>query len=397
MKSTPLTRREMLGLLAVTAAGSASLSLMSCESKPKLVASAAGLPLHYGESQTGIAVPTGSEKHTLFGHPESRARTDAILKTLQERQADGSLPRLHRLEERIATTEELSRVHSNEYILRVRNATQAGTYLSDSRWAPYGGPFAFSAAASAAGSALALLHAIDRGRIRNGFSLSRPPGHHAGRDHSAGYCIFNNVAVAVRSLLETKQRRIAIVDFDVHHGDGIQDCFYHDANVLYISTHQDDWPFTGKLEMTGEGPGRGKNINIPLPLHTGDDGLLQANEQVVLPALRRFKPEMIVVAAGFDGHWRDPQGSFELSISGLTKISQRLNEVAKELCDGKIAYVLEGGYQLEVLGCAAANIFSLLNPGVTANSKFPDPFGRSTSPIANVTETIRKVRKIHKL
>ncbi|CAN5552277.1 histone deacetylase [soil metagenome] len=385
-----LSRRELLGLFGTVAAGAAGFSLLGCQSKTKLVTPT---------SATGLAVASGSDVHTLDGHPESAARTREILNILRTSESSGLVAGLHRLPSRSATLAELERVHSKEYVARIQAATKPGTFITSSRWSPYAGPHAFTAACAAAGSALELATAIDDGRVRNGFAVVRPPGHHAGRDSAAGYCIFNNVAIAAKSLQAEKHRRIAIVDFDVHHGNGIQDTFYQDGDVLYISTHQDDWPFTGKIEMIGEGRGLGTNINIALPLHTGDDGIKKAYDQIVVPALRRFKPDLILVAAGFDGHWRDPQGSFELSLGGLADICSTLNHAALELCGGKIGYILEGGYQLEVLGSGVSNALSLLSFGEnsTARRTRLDPFGPSAAKTADVDGVLRIVRKIHRL
>lgn len=371
-----LSRREMLGTL-----GLAALTLSGCQSL--LNTKALAKPV------LGLAYVSGSNRHTLEGHAESALRAEAISSKLKSL----SLPAMP-IADRAATLEELLLVHDREYIRSIENAKTAGQFLTKSRWSPYGGPYAYEAASLAVGASIDLVHAVADGKVQNGFAITRPPGHHARAKSSGGYCIFNNVAVAARSLQKSGKRRVAIVDIDIHHGDGTEETFYRDGEVLYISTHQNDWPYTGAIEKMGEGAGRGTNINIALPFRTGDAGLKRAYEEVVIPALRKFKPDIILVSAGFDTHWRDPQGSFNCSLQGIYEISRLLNLAAAEICQGKIAYLLEGGYQLEVLSYAAANIVSgLVNP----RHEVMDPLGNSGLADADVSEVLRKVRKLHGL
>ncbi len=337
----------------------------------------------------GLAYVAGSNRHTLEGHAESALRAQAIVSRLQ-----GLTTPFSTISDRAANLDELLLVHDREYIRSVEIAKTAGQFLTKSRWSPYGGPYAFEAASLAAGAAIDLARSLDEGRLQNGFAITRPPGHHARAKSSAGYCIFNNVAIATRALQKTKKRRIAIVDIDIHHGDGTEETFYRDADVLYVSTHQNDWPYTGSIEKIGEGPGRGTNINIALPFRTGDEGLKKAYEDVVIPAIRRFQPEIILVSTGFDTHWKDPQGSFNCTLRGLYEITQLLNQAAREICHGKIAYILEGGYNLEALSLGSLNLVQgLASPDYVAI----DPIGRPNVADADVTEVLRKVRKIHGL
>lgn len=395
MRNPTFSRRQLLGILGTT-----SLGLAACQVLPKNESAADEntssrfQALKFGESKTGFAISPQTELHTLDGHPENARRAQVIVEEIAKAQNVSGLGPLHKIANRAATFDELARVHKPEYIQSVQSLVTPASYFSKSRWSPYGGPNAYEAAAHSAGLAITLVTAIDQKQIRNGFALCRPPGHHATADQAMGYCIFNNIAVAVQSLQSSRRRRIAVVDFDVHHGNGIQDIFYRDADVLYISTHQNEWPHTGAIEKIGEGPGKGLNINVPLPFRTGDRGLLKVYEQVVRPALDRFKPEMIVAAAGFDSHWRDYQGSFILSLQGIQQIAELLNDAAVAFCEGRIAYVLEGGYQQEVLAAGAANLVRYL---AGSNAALNDPFGSSDLAEADVSSIVSKVRRLHRL
>jgi acetoin utilization deacetylase AcuC-like enzyme len=209
----------------------------------------------------------------------------------------------------------------------------------------------------AAGGVIDLALAVTRGDLQGGLAPVRPPGHHATREQAMGFCVFSNVALAARAAIEGGgMSRVAVVDFDVHHGNGTQDILEEDPNVLFISTHQyPHYPGTGSLRETGRGAGAGATLNIPLPAGVGDEGFHQIYERVVLPALRWFQPELILVSAGFDAHWRDPLAGLRLSLAGYAWICEQLVTRAEELCAGRIVLVLEGGYDLEVLAQGMAN------------------------------------------
>ncbi|MCA1838732.1 MAG: histone deacetylase [Actinomycetota bacterium] len=193
-------------------------------------------------------------------------------------------------------------------------------------------------------------------------SLVRPPGHHATRDEAMGFCFINNVAVATKAVQAAGATRVCIIDFDVHHGNGSQDIFWQDPDVCYLSLHQ--WPWypwiSGALEEIGAGEAEGTNVNIPLPAMTGDVGHLSAIEGVVVPVVRQFEPDMIMVSAGFDAHVDDPLSMQEVTTGGFGAIARSLTRLAAEVCGGRALWVLEGGYNLVSLGASVAEVAGAL-------------------------------------
>jgi acetoin utilization deacetylase AcuC-like enzyme len=212
------------------------------------------------------------------------------------------------------------------------------------------------------GGVVEAVEKVARGELDRAFCLGRPPGHHALADRAMGFCLFNNVAVGARSAIHRRlANRVAIVDIDVHHGNGTEAIFYDDPNVLYLSTHQYPYyPGTGALDDRGVGAGEGANVNLPFPAGVGDDTYRHAMDQVIGPALRRFEPDALLVSIGFDAHWRDPLASIQLSLDGYREIVSALDDVAGSVCGGRIVYVLEGGYDLDVLARGSAMLARLL-------------------------------------
>ena len=192
---------------------------------------------------------------------------------------------------------------------------------------------------------------IKSGRADNGLALVRPPGHHAEINRAMGFCLFNNVAVAAAHLRRQDGiERVAIVDWDVHHGNGTQDVFYSDPRVLFVSLHQHPlYPGTGMVIETGAGEGDGYTVNVPLPAGKGDADYVRAFEQIVAPATREFDPDFVLVSAGFDTDGRDPLGGMNMTAAGFAALTRILMDVARDRCGGRLAAVLEGGYSLEAL------------------------------------------------
>ena len=224
----------------------------------------------------------------------------------------------------------------------------------------------YNAALYAAGGSIAAVEAVMNNEVTCAYALVRPPGHHATANNAMGFCIFNNVAIAAKYALNTyKLARILIIDFDVHHGNGTQEAFAHNPYVLYISTHQYPlFPGTGHLDEIDPNPpqvtgNHGTAINIPLPAGCRDREYKQVFEEIIIPASRRFKPELLLVSAGYDLHWADEQSNMRLSLDGIYYITRTIKQLADELCGGKCVYCLEGGYNLQVLTCSINFTFNL--------------------------------------
>ena len=302
---------------------------------------------------TGIIADEISREHdTGPRHPERPERFDAVVDSLR---SAGLSDTLHRIMARRATDDELALCHSREYITLARDDIAAGApHLSTGDTTV--GPRSFEVAITAAGGVLQAVDAVLAGTVRNAFCVQRPPGHHATPGRGMGFCIFNNVAVAVRYAQKTRGiERVLIADWDVHHGNGTQDTFYHDSSVLFFSTHQSPWyPGTGMPNETGEGAGLGTTINCPFPSGSGRDEILGAFRDKLLPAARAFRPDLVFISAGFDSRLGDPLGEFTLDDNDFRELTLLMMEVADISADGRLISVLEGGYNLEGLGSAAA-------------------------------------------
>src|SRR3990170_6948503 len=285
-----------------------------------------------------------SPMHTLEGHPENADRFSAF----------GSIPEgplgehLIPLEPIPAEPEALVAVHSTAYLGALRQACTQGPGYVD--YAPtYVTSQSYECALDSAGGTLQVAKSILSGKVERGFALVRPPGHHATATRAMGFCLLNNIAVAARWAQTVRLRRVMIVDFDVHHGNGTQEIFEADPEILYISTHQEGiYPGTGFVDETGVGAGLGSVINIPLPARAGDSNLLEVFRQIVTPAGMRFGPDLIQVSAGFDAHWRDPLAQLQVSCQGYHALTALLVTLAERTCR-KIMLVLEGGYDPEAL------------------------------------------------
>lgn len=283
-------------------------------------------------------------------HPERPERLEAARRGV-ERAVKGGLRALP-LAPRDATRGELEGAHSTEYLTALfaleghRAALDADTYLA---------PRSIAAARRAAGGAIALVEKIlaakaSEGEPTRGMALLRPPGHHATRGQGMGFCLVNNVAIAAHAALAAGLSRVAIVDFDVHHGNGTQDIFWEDDRVLFVSLHEMPlYPGTGAAFEIGVGKGAGYTVNVPLPASATDAVYRAAFEEVVLPALARFAPELILVSAGYDAHARDPLASMRLSPAGYRFMCASMARAAEATAGGRIALVLEGGYDLTAI------------------------------------------------
>jgi acetoin utilization deacetylase AcuC-like enzyme len=250
---------------------------------------------------------------------------------------------------RPAKKEEVSSCHSSEYIDLVRSTSEINRYALDGDTITCADSYGI--ALLAVGGFLRLLDSVSAADFHNGFALVRPPGHHAKRDRAMGFCLFNTVAIGAQYLKRLYgAKRILIMDWDVHHGNGTQDSFYQDPSVLYISTHQYPYyPGTGAIEEVGNGKGEGYTVNIPLPAGCGDEEYLRVFKEIVIPIADKYQPEWVLVSAGFDPHQRDPLGGMRVTEKGFGIMASMLLELAQKHAAGKIAFLLEGGYDLEAL------------------------------------------------
>jgi len=302
---------------------------------------------------TGLAADPLCLKHDPgFGHPESPARYEAVISGLEEADLVEKMPRIVA---RDATRAELRRVHSSHYLDLAEHMIKEGapelatgdTAVCEASW---------DAALRAAGLTLNAVDAVMTGQLRNVFCAVRPPGHHATADRGMGFCILNNVALAARHAQKAHGiSRVLIVDWDVHHGNGTQDVFYGDGTVLFFSTHQ--WalyPGTGRRTETGMGEGEGLTINCPLAAGAGRTEVLGAMRAELAPAAEKFRPELVLISAGFDSRAGDPLGGFVLRDEDFVEMTRLVMGIGEKYARGRVVSVLEGGYGLKGLGAAAA-------------------------------------------
>lgn len=283
-------------------------------------------------------------RHNQSGHAENAGRMGLFPQFTSVQ----NVPR------RAATDAELLAVHTSDHLHRVMAECAPGGVMLDAD--TYCGPESEAVARSAAGGLIDLSLGVSSGDYPNGLALVRPPGHHATADRAMGFCLYNSVAVAAAALRSSGVTRVAIVDFDVHHGNGTQDIFYSDDRVLYLSSHQyPHYPGTGAATETGTGVGEGFTLNYPLPEGAADEEFLSAYRDRLLPALADFEPGFILVSAGYDAHMADPLAGLNVTTEGFAALVELLVESAAKLCEGKIVFSLEGGYNPRALAdCVAA-------------------------------------------
>lgn len=320
--------------------------------------------------------------HLYPDHPESPTRFELLAPRL-------ALFGAEKLEARPATREEIGRVHDEVLIRQLEAACQRGPAIIDP--APtYITESSVEDALLAAGAVLECTRAVLRGEAGNSFAIVRPPGHHAEPQRAMGFCLFNNVAVAASDALDTGDpsvQRVAIVDYDAHHGNGTQAAFVREPRVAYLSTHQwGIYPGTGWYTEVPDA--RRRIVNVPLPARSGDQVFGHIADEIMAPFIRSFKPDLMLVSAGFDAHWNDPITTLGLSTTGFFMLSKRLVDLAGEHCGGRIVFVLEGGYDPTNLANGAAAVFAALTGSATG------PTVQDGMPYAEPQDAIKEVGKI---
>jgi acetoin utilization deacetylase AcuC-like enzyme len=328
-------------------------------------------------------------QHDTGQHVEVAARLEAIISHLEK---TGLKSKLTPIEPRPATVDEIALVHQKQYIKGIEEtAARGGGWLDPDTVVS---PRSYEAALYAAGGLIRAVEAVMAGEVSSAFALVRPPGHHATSARAMGFCLFNNIAIAAKyALAQYKLERILIIDFDVHHGNGTQEAFYSNPHVMYISTHEYPfYPGTGDFNESGSGDAQGTNVNIPMPAGCGDKEYLEVFEQIIVPAARRFNPQLILVSAGYDGHWADPLAMMNISVGGFARMVGIIKGLAGER--GRLALTLEGGYHLEALAASVKATFDVL-----LGNAAEDPLGEPPRHFApsSIEGLIGEIKKIHRL
>lgn len=305
------------------------------------------------KNRTGIIYHSDYLKHDTGLHPENKERLISIISHLKK---TGMLDRLEMIQPRKAQASEIQYVHHRDYIEKARGHSEMKLQLDPDTIMSRD---SYEVALLAAGGAITAVDAV-HDTVENSFALVRPPGHHATPGRGMGFCIFNNVAVAARHAQKMGMKRVLIVDWDAHHGNGTQEAFYDDPSVLYFSTHQyPHYPGTGWMDEVGKGEGMGYNINVPLPEGTDDAGFIAAFEEILLPAALEFAPDIVLVSAGFDASAGDGLAQMKMSAGGFAMLASMVRSISKESCAGRLAAVLEGGYNIVLLPQCIASVLDV--------------------------------------
>jgi len=329
--------------------------------------------------------------HDMPGHPEHAGRIKAVWQQLDQ---TGLTGRMKKLKPEPATDAQILFVHKADYLEALKQIAYMDhgiRFDSDT----YATPDSPHIARLSAGGVLLAVDEVLTGAADNALAAVRPPGHHAIPQRGMGFCLLGNIAMAARHAQQAHGiERVMIIDFDVHHGNGTQDMFYDDDSVLFVSTHQYPfYPGTGMLSETGKAKGRGYTMNIPLTAGHGDGNYNRIFKEVIWPAARRFNPGLILVSAGFDAHWVDPLAMMNLSLLGYANLTRELIHMAQVLCDGRVVFVMEGGYDLNALGHGWRNIaYALLG-----EDHVSDPLGTSDAKEPEIDILIDRLQEVHNL
>lgn len=330
-------------------------------------------------------------EHDLAEHPEHAGRIRAVWQRMEE---SGLLPRLQVQEATPVTTAQIAAVHTADH-LRVLDVIAGQRHVLRVDADTYATPASPEIARLSAGAVVDAVDAVMTGAAENAVAACRPPGHHAIAERGMGFCLLANVAIAARhAQRQYGIERVFIVDYDVHHGNGTEAIFYDDPSIYFVSTHQSPlYPGTGMLEDTGANRGEGYTLNIPMPAGVGDRGYAAVFEQVIWPAAQRFKPDLILVSAGFDAHWLDPLAGMRLTTGGYGQISRALKQMADALCGGRIVFAMEGGYNLDAISYGMVNIARVLLGDEPTDPTGPPPTPHETD-IGGLIATIRALHRL---
>jgi acetoin utilization deacetylase AcuC-like enzyme len=331
-------------------------------------------------------------EHDTGTHVENAQRLITTISYIEENHLKDKLVLLS---PRAATIDELATVHAQEYISRIQAQSERGGGWLDPDTVT--SPGSYNAAVYAAGGVLTAVDSVMTRQVSSAFALVRPPGHHATCWQAMGFCLFNNIAIGAKyAMSKFDIKRLLIVDFDVHHGNGTQDTFYTDPHVLYFSTHQYPfYPGTGSIDEAGARDGEGFNINVPLLTGWGDEEYQAVFEDILAPVAKRFEPQLILVSAGYDAHWADSLALMQMSVSGFARLVEIIKTLADMLCQGRMVFTLEGGYHPEALPLSVSATLDVLR----GNSEISDPLGKQegkTKPV-NFDNFIKMVRDMHNL
>lgn len=330
-----------------------------------------------------------SPEHDFTGHPENPRRFQHFNRLAEFPLSEQLLP----IKSQVAPMSVVTAIHPPSYISALEQAASQGPGFLD-HGDTYVTTASYQAALEAVGGAVNVVQAVIEGQASSGFALVRPPGHHTSATRPSGFCLLNNIAIAARYVQSLGYPRVMIFDFDVHHGNGTQDLFENDPSILYISTHQYGiYPGTGSMHETGSGKGSGSVVNIPLPARAGDQAFNTITKQLIEPIANRFQPDILLISAGFDAHWNDPLASLQLSTTGYNHLGTSLLLMAEALCEGRIVYFLEGGYDPDDLwDNVLAILYSLAKESLPADRLGSAPFPEIS--INNVIETLQTLHGI---
>ncbi|MGC9444439.1 MAG: histone deacetylase family protein [Candidatus Methanospirareceae archaeon] len=342
-------------------------------------------------SSTGFVYHADYLRHDTGFHPEGADRLLSVMRKLEQQELITQLE--HIIPER-APVEAITHVHTAEYVQKVADLSALGGGMLDPDTPVCAATYEI--ARLAAGGLIGAADSVmaEDNALKQVFALVRPPGHHANASRGRGFCIFNNIAIAAEYLKRAYHlKRMLIVDWDVHHGNGTQEIFFEDPAVLYLSTHQyPHYPGTGWITEVGAGEGAGFTVNIPLPIGSGDADYRFALSSILVPIAREFQPECVLVSAGFDAHSTDPLASMNVSTAGFGSFADLVLKIANEQCGGRVILTLEGGYNHDALGDSVLAVFHSLLAGTGALPKSDDDI----RPSAKVQQRVADVKAVQR-